>query len=142
MSHVGSQHSPQPSGPTTPRPAVSGRTARRIAAALAAGAVALGLSACGGDGGSTTVKKIDITFSGSSVTPNGDRVKVDVDQPIDLIVTADEPGELHVHSEPEQSFEYEGGGATTTIELQIARPGVVEVESHDLDELVVSLEVS
>ncbi len=38
----------------------------------------------------------------TTVTPSGERVEVDVDQPIDLVVTADAPGEIHVHSEPEQ----------------------------------------
>ncbi len=75
------------------------------------------------------------------MTPNGDRVEVDAGQPIDLVVTADEPGEIHVHSEPEQTFEYEGGGATTTFEISVDRPGVVEVESHNLEQVIVQLEV-
>ena len=56
------------------------------------------------------------------------------------MVTADEPGEIHVHSTPETSFAYEAG--TETFKLQISRPGVVEVESHDLEKIIVQLEVS
>ncbi|MGA8257216.1 MAG: hypothetical protein WB767_11650 [Nocardioides sp.] len=98
---------------------------------------------CGDDGGggSTELVEIEVTFDGGTVTPNGDRVDVDAGQPIDLVVTADEPGEIHVHSDPEQTFEYDGDGATTTLELAIDRPGVVEVESHDLNQVIVQLEV-
>jgi hypothetical protein len=116
---------------------------RALAAAAAVVLLALGASACGDDdggGGSTDeVKTIEITFADGDVTPNGDRVEVGVDQPIDLEVTADEPGEIHVHSDPEQELEYDEG--ETTLKLQIDRPGIVEVESHALDKVIVSLEV-
>ena len=62
-----------------------------------------------------------------------------VDQPIELVVKADEGGEIHVHSEPEQELEY--GEGTTTLPLTIDKPGVVDVESHDLEKVIVQLEV-
>jgi len=97
-------------------------------------------TACSDDeGGSKETKTIEITFSGDDVTPSGERVEVDVDQPIDLVVTADAPGEIHVHSAPEHEFAYEVG--TTTFEMQIDKAGVVEVESHDLEKVIVQLEV-
>jgi hypothetical protein len=99
-------------------------------------------SAEGGGGGkerTSETKTIEITFSGDTVTPSGERVEVGVDQPIDLVVTADKPGEIHVHSVPEQEFAYPEG--TKTFKLQIDRPGVVEVESHDLGKVIVQLEV-
>jgi hypothetical protein len=83
---------------------------------------------------------IDITFQGDSVEPNGDRVEVKAGAPIELRVTADQPGEIHVHSNPEQTLEYAAG--TTTLELTIDQPGIVEVESHDLDKIIVQLEVT
>jgi hypothetical protein len=100
------------------------------------------LTACGGDEpeGTTETATIEITFDGDTVTPNGERVEVGVDQPVDLVVTADAPGEIHVHSEPEQKFSYDEG--ETTIEMVIDKPGVVEVESHELDVVIVQLEVS
>ncbi len=82
---------------------------------------------------------IEITFDGDTVTPNGERVAVPMGQEIDLVVTADQPGELHVHSTPEQELAYEAG--TTTLPLVIDQPGVVEVESHDLELTIVQLEV-
>jgi hypothetical protein len=94
-------------------------------------------TACGADsddGGSTEPKTIEITFSGDTVTPSGERVEVDVDQPIDLVVTADAPGEIHVHSTPEEEFSYAAGTETF-------KPGVVEVEAHELEKVIVQLEV-
>jgi plastocyanin len=92
-------------------------------------------AATGGD-----ADTIEITFSDGSVTPNGERVEVDAGQTIELVVKADEPGRLHVHSTPEQSLEY--GAGTTTMELTLDQPGVVDVESHDPKVVVVQLEVS
>jgi cytoskeletal protein RodZ len=82
---------------------------------------------------------IEITFEGDTVTPNGERVAVPLGEEIDLVITADAPGELHVHSTPEQELAYEAG--TSTLPLVIDQPGVVEVESHDLELVVVQLEV-
>ena len=82
---------------------------------------------------------IEITFEGDTVTPNGERVAVPLGEEIDLVVTADAPGELHVHSTPEQELAYEAG--TSTLPLVIDQPGIVEVESHDLELVIVQLEV-
>lgn len=99
-------------------------------------------TACGDDsddGGTSEPKVIEITVSGDTVTPNGERIGVDVDQPVDLVVEADQPGEIHVHSTPEQELTYEAG--TETFKLSFDRPGIVEVESHTLDKIIVQLEV-
>jgi hypothetical protein len=106
----------------------------------------LGLTACGDDessgtNGDTAPASIDVSFEGDTVTPNGERVKVDVGQPIELDITADAAGEIHVHSDPEQTLDYDEGTSTVTIE-PIDQPGVVDVESHDLDVVIVQLEVS
>ena len=82
---------------------------------------------------------IDVTFKGDTVKPNGVEKKVKAGQPITLHIVADKPGELHVHSSPEQEIEYDAG--TTDKKVTIDQPGVVEVESHTLDQLVVVLEV-
>jgi hypothetical protein len=87
----------------------------------------------------TDRQTIEITFEGDTVTPNGDRVSVPLGEEVDLVVTADRPGELHVHATPEQELAYDAG--TTTLPLTIDQPGIVEVESHDLEVTVVQLEV-
>lgn len=117
---------------------------RRIAPIAVALVLGLGaLTACGDDepapsGSDQDPVTIEITFDGDTVTPSGDRVDVEVGQPIELVVKADAGGEIHVHSTPEQELEYSEG--TTTLPLTIDKPGVVEVESHDLDKVIVQLE--
>ena len=120
---------------------------RRTAAVLTVLLCALPLAGCGEDdtgsapasGGGDTAT-VEITFSDGSVTPNGERVQVDAGQPVELVVKADEPGELHVHSTPEKELEY--GAGTTTLKLTLDQPGVVDVESHELEVVIVQLEVS
>ena len=122
---------------------------RRAMASLAVLLCALTLTAgCGSDsdseggsGGSTEPKVIEVTISGDSVTPNGERVEVATGQDIELKVTADEAGEIHVHSSPEQELEYQAGETTVTIQ-GIDQPSLVDVESHSLEKVIVQLEVS
>jgi hypothetical protein len=110
---------------------------RRLVAAVAVVLLsAPTLSACGSSDSSTAsdapVKKISITFKGEDVTPNGSDIDVSVGQRIELDVTADEPGEIHVHSTPEQEFEYDAGSSTIDVK-PIEAPGRVTVESHTLE---------
>jgi hypothetical protein len=104
------------------------------------------LAGCGEDNpsspssGDDTPTTINIEFSGGSVTPKGRRVEVKAGEPVELVVKADKPGELHVHSTPEKELPY--GAGTTRLTLAIHQPGVVDVESHDLGVVVVQLEVS
>jgi hypothetical protein len=113
--------------------------------------LAAGLTACGGsddadppassqsptsDGDTVAVT---VTREGDEFTPNGERVELGVDQTLVLTIDADEAGELHVHSTPEQEIAYDAG--TSEHELTIDRPGVVEVESHEPDVVLLQLEV-
>jgi hypothetical protein len=134
--------------------------------ALAAGAatalvLALSLTACGSSGKkagpekeaelsatpssqvttapSADAKVIAIKLSGDTVTPSGDKVEVKANQPVVLQINADAAGELHVHSSPEQHIAFPAGGSEIT--LKLAQPGVVDVEDHKLDKLIVQLEV-
>ena len=102
------------------------------------------LTACGGgdDGGSTEPITIEVTVEGGTVTPSGERVEVDVNQPVDIVVTSDEAGELHVHSSPETTREFTAG-ENAPIGLRFDRPGLVEVELHEpFEGPVVELEIS
>jgi len=112
-----------------------------LAASLAL-ALLFSLSACGDDdAGSATDEGpvIEVTREGDEFTPNGARVDAVIGEPVILSITADEAGELHVHSVPEQEIAYDAG--TSEHEITIDRPGVVEVESHDPDVIVLQLEV-
>jgi hypothetical protein len=92
------------------------------------------------DSGDGAAVSIDITFKGSSVDPNGRQIEVPVNEPIELRISADAAGELHVHTQPEQEIAYPEGESSH--ELTLDRPGVYEVESHDLEKIVVELEAS
>jgi hypothetical protein len=117
---------------------------RILRASTAVVAVLALLTSCGDEdppdqGSETDPVTIDITFEGDTVDPSGERVEVEVGQQIELVVKADAGGEIHVHSTPEQEFEY--GEGTTTLPLTIDKPGLVDVESHDLEQVIVQLEV-
>jgi hypothetical protein len=108
-------------------------------------ATALALTGCSGDsggsgsssGGRTT---IDITIRGGKVTPHGGRVKAKVGTPVTLHIDADKAGEIHVHSTPEQHIDFAQG--VSTERLTIDKPGIVDVEDHALDQVIVQLQVS
>ncbi|WP_139984291.1 hypothetical protein [Nocardioides litoris] len=120
------------------------RRGPRLAAACLA-VLAL-TTACGdGGGGSTEVETIDVDVQGDTVTvggePAGERIEVDRGQPVDIVVTSDEAGELHVHSSPETTADFEPG-TNDPVKLQFDRAGVVEIELHEpFEGPVVSLEV-
>jgi hypothetical protein len=117
---------------------------RRALAALAV-AVSVALTGCSssssasntGAGGRTT---IDITFKNGTVTPHGGRVKVRVGKPVTLHIAADAAGQIHVHSTPEQRIDFTAG--VSDKRLTINRPGIVDVEDHVLDTVIVQLQVS
>jgi hypothetical protein len=87
--------------------------------------------------GTTT---IDITIKGDTVKPSGSKVDVKAGKPVNLHIVADKAGELHVHSSPEQHIEFKAG--TTDKTLTINQPGIIDVEDHALDKLIVQLQVS
>lgn len=115
---------------------------RRVLATAALVCSLAGSAACGDDdrppaSGKTTM--IEITFADGAVTPNAERIDVAVGQPIELVVKADTAGEIHVHSSPQQTLAYSEG--TTTLPLTIGKPGVIDVEAHDLKQVIVQLQV-
>jgi hypothetical protein len=122
-------------------------TRRSALAAAPLLVAALTLAGCGSGSGteakvstdSSGTKTVDVTFENGKVTPAGSKVEIDKGKPLKLHIVADEAGEIHVHSEPEQEIQYAAG--TTDKTLTIDQPGVVDVESHTLDELILQLEV-
>jgi hypothetical protein len=83
---------------------------------------------------------IDVKVRGDKVTPNGERVEAEVGEPVTLRINANRAGEMHVHSTPEQELEY--GSGRTVLRVTIDKPGVVDVEDHIAEVVVVQLEVS
>ena len=79
-------------------------TRRALATAAVLACSLVGSAACGDDDrppASAKTKMIEITFADGTVTPNAERIKVQVGQRIELVVKADTAGEIHVHSSPE-----------------------------------------
>lgn len=81
---------------------------------------------------------VDVTIADGEVTPQGDRVEVEVGEPVTLRVTSDEADEIHVHSDPEHSLDVEAG-TPDELTFTVDRPGQVAVESHHLDVTIVQL---
>ena len=104
----------------------------------------LALAGCGGSSSSGSPppsKPVDIhvKIANGEVTPAGRRVDVTIGQPIRLVVDSDSADELHVHSSPEHEFEVPAGAHGKVYTFTLDKPGVVEVELHELDEVVVSI---
>jgi len=83
---------------------------------------------------------IDISVNGDRVTPKGERVKATIGSPIILKITSDREGELHVHSTPEQELEY--GVGKTSLRIVVDKPGIIDIEDHIAEIVIVQLEVS
>ncbi len=82
---------------------------------------------------------LEITVKGGSVKPQGVLLEADVNSPIVLNFTSDREGELHVHAKPEQMIEF--GAGTSTQELIIKTPGIVDIEEHESGVVIAQLEV-
>lgn len=102
------------------------------------------LAGCGSDepevGSEPTPEpgRIELTFEGNSAPPT-ERVQIEAGEEIELVIKSDEAGELHVHSDAEETLPYAAG--TTTLKLTIDEPGVVDIERHEPEALVLQLEV-
>ncbi len=107
-------------------------------------AVALGAGGCGTDGPEADAARgagvvVEVMIEDGEARSPVERVEVDAGEQVELVVMADSAGELHVHADPEREITYEVG--TTTFPLQIDRPGLVDVELHHSDQLLVQLVV-
>ena len=83
--------------------------------------------------------EIEVEIEHGRVTPSGERVDVKIGEPIRFVVDSDAADELHVHSTPTRTFRVKPGDDDKQFELTLNQPGVVEVELHELGDVVVSL---
>jgi hypothetical protein len=140
------------------------RTERRFGSALIVTAAALLVAACGGsqEGGdasspspsASTVSPsqttgqqrpadrltIDINIEGGNVTPTNARLQGKVGEPIVLRVNSDAADELHVHSVPDHSFTIEPKTGQM-FQFSVDVPGNVEIELHELNRVIASVQV-
>jgi hypothetical protein len=91
-----------------------------------------------GDGSGANAGTIEITVEGGSFDPTGERVEATVGEELVLEITSDAPGELHVHSIPEQYVTF--GRGTTSASIPIEQPGIIEVEDHGSGAVILQVE--
>jgi hypothetical protein len=125
------------------------RLRRTVTTAVTGVARALAITGCSsspshGDGSgsgpsqqASATKKIAVTVKGDQVTPSAEPITIAVGQKVELDVTADRAGELHVHSSPEHQFEFKPGRSTFSFTLD--QPGSVVVEEHVSGALVLKI---
>jgi hypothetical protein len=131
--------------PLLPVPPARPRLRRTVGGAAAAVLVAAALTACGGSSngdatsegssspsGSGSVLKVEV--AGDKVTPVAQQVDLGAGEELTIIVRSDRDGELHVHSDPEHTYDF--GSGTHTYHLTLDTPGSVDVEEHVSDTLV------
>ncbi len=82
---------------------------------------------------------LEVAIDGEDVSPNSQRIELARGEPLVIEFRSDRAGELHVHAKPEQFVEFPAGSSTR--ELVIDVPGVVEVEEHETGAVVAQLEV-
>lgn len=83
---------------------------------------------------------IDVSIEGGKVDPTNARVQAKVGEPIVLRVNSDAADELHVHSVPEHTFKVDpkpGQQFQFTVDV----PGNVEIELHELNRVVATVQV-
>lgn len=83
--------------------------------------------------------EIEVEIEDGQVTPSGERVDAQVGQTVRFVVDSDAADELHVHSSPEHAFAFKAGADDKEFEFTLTRPGVIEVELHELGDVVVTI---
>ena len=80
---------------------------------------------------------LEVEVEGDEVKPVAEQIDLAVGQRLTITVQADRAGELHVHSDPEHTFEF--GPGTEKFQLTVDTPGSVDIEEHESDALVARL---
>ncbi|OKH80274.1 hypothetical protein EB75_21225 [Mycobacterium sp. ST-F2] len=127
----------------------------------AVGAVALALAGCGSDdksagssssGTSTATTQlsnpqapparvyVDLTIAGGTAKPLNQQVQAKRGQPIIIRVNSDTEDQLHVHSNPEHTFNVKPE-KDQQFQFTVDVPGKVDVELHHLDKTVATITV-
>lgn len=83
---------------------------------------------------------VNIDIAGGAVTPTNGQAQGSVDKPVILRVSSDVSDQLHVHSVPEHTFQVEPRPAQE-FEFTVDVPGQVDIELHDLNRTVVTVQV-
>jgi sporulation-control protein spo0M len=83
---------------------------------------------------------VDVTIKGGQVTPTNEQLQAKVGDPIVVHVDSDAADQLHVHSNPEHTFNVEPKSGQS-FQFTVAVPGKVDVELHQLNRTIASITV-
>jgi hypothetical protein len=99
------------------------------AAACSSGSPEPGPGGATGVASTGSVRRLEVTVTGTTVTPAPAQVDLPIGSTLELVVTSDHDDELHAHG-----FDVEAtlkAGTPTTLRLTGSEAGVYEVETHD-----------
>jgi hypothetical protein len=83
---------------------------------------------------------VDVTIKGGEVTPTNEQLQAKVGDPIVVRINSDAADQLHVHSNPEHTFNVEPKSGQS-FQFTVAVPGKVDVELHQLNRTIASIAV-
>ncbi len=83
---------------------------------------------------------IDVTIAKGQVTPTNEQLAAKVGEAIVVRVNSDAADKLHVHSDPEHTFDV-AAKAGQSFQFTIAVPGRVDVELHELNRTIATIAV-
>jgi hypothetical protein len=84
---------------------------------------------------------IDVTIKGGEVTPTNAQFDANAKEPIVVRVNSDVADELHVHSNPEHTFNVAAKSGPQSFQFTVDVPGKVDIELHHLDKTVATVTV-
>jgi hypothetical protein len=84
---------------------------------------------------------IDVTIKGGEVTPTNAQFDANAKEPIVVRVNSDVADELHVHSNPEHTFNVEAKSGPQSFQFTVDVPGKVDIELHHLAKTVATVTV-
>ncbi|MDT5336651.1 MAG: hypothetical protein QOD90_2156 [Mycobacterium sp.] len=83
---------------------------------------------------------VDVTIKAGQVTPTNEQLQAKVGDPIVVRVDSDAADQLHVHSNPEHTFDVEPKSGQS-FQFTVAVPGKVDVELHQLNRTIATITV-
>ncbi len=83
---------------------------------------------------------VDVTIKGGEVTPTNEQLQAKVGDPVVVTVDSDAADQLHVHSNPEHTFDIEPKSGQS-FQFTVTVPGKVDVELHQLNRTIASIAV-
>jgi hypothetical protein len=83
---------------------------------------------------------VDVTIKAGQVTPTNEQLQAKVGDPIVVRVDSDAADQLHVHSNPEHTFDI-APKSGQSFQFTVAVPGKVDVELHQLNRTIATITV-